>query len=115
MYKKLLLVLLIGSPLLAGEDELSRPTSLRMKTGSEHDYRRLVDEVFGRILVDPVQDDDCSSICGHCCCLGIIVTVGVPVMVFGLADAGVRAAADKVTRAPDAVRKLIRKHKQKTD
>ena len=100
MHKKLLLVLLIGSPLLAMDD---RPVPQVMR------------ERVSRAIEASQATEDLKDCCARCVPPCLLLVVGVPAMVIGLADAGVRAAAEKVALAPDSARKLIRKLKQKAD
>ena len=111
MHKKLLLALLIGSPLLAMEERLV-PRRVTM------------DERGGRAVEALTLYGDCCRACCRegleeccACCVPpcIFLVGGVSAMVTGLADAGVRVSADKVALALNAAGKFIRKLNPKTD
>jgi len=107
MHKKLLLALLIGSPLLAMEERLV-PRRVTM------------DERGGRAVEALTHYGDCcreglKECCACCVAPCIFLVGGVSAMVTGLADAGVRVSADKVALALNAAGKFIRKLNPKTD
>ena len=95
MHKKLLLALLIGSPLLAVGD---RPTPNQMERDGG-----------GSQAIEDLKD------CGaRCCCLGIMLGLS-PVVVAGLVSGCVQKSLELVGRAPEVARNLVRKLKQKND